>query len=227
MNILRGLVAALLSFLLSLPAASGNATPDPPVGVLTRAYEAHLNEMPAFAGLSVFEGERLSTESQGKLGVRIGNEVFAFSGNSSATLHRIAGGAHVDMSAGWLFFSSPADSTMEVHAAEALVSPAKNQLTQARIQIYAPQVLQVAAMRGDLMFTYKDESRIIPEGETYRIYLDYESESQKPAGAGTPAATAGKKVAIFILTGAVVGLTAWGIHELIESKNGPESPAKP
>jgi hypothetical protein len=223
----RGLAAVLTSFFFALPATFRNPPPDPAVGVLTRAYEAHLNAMPAFAGLSVFDGECLSTDEEGKLGVRIGSVVLALSGNTSATLQRIRGGAHVDMASGWLFFSSPANSIVEVHAIETLLRPLKNQLTQARVQIYAPQVLQIAALRGDLAFSFRDESRIIPEGETYRIYLDAESETQKPAGTGVPTATSGKKIAIFILVGAVAGLTAWGIHELIESSNGPESPAKP
>lgn len=37
----------------------------------------------------------------------------------------------------------------------------------------------------------------------------------------------GTKVAYFILAGAGAGLAAWGIHDLIQSHNGVESPAKP
>jgi hypothetical protein len=224
---LRGLVAILLSVLLSLPATFGSPVPEPALGVLTRAYEAHLNSMPAFVGLSVFEGESISTEEEGKLGVRIGNVMLALSGNSSATLHRSTGGAHVDLGSGWLYFSSPANSSVEVHADEALLRPAKNKLTQAQVHIFTQQVLQISASHGDLVFSYKDESRIIPEGETYRIYLDSEPDTQKPAGGATPASTSEKKIAIFIVAGAAAGLTAWGVHDLIESSNGPESPAKP
>jgi hypothetical protein len=53
-----------------------------------------------------------------------------------------------------------------MHAIHALLRPAKNQPTQARVRIYTRQALQVSAIRGDLLLTYRDESRIIPEGRT-------------------------------------------------------------
>jgi hypothetical protein len=145
--------------------------------VLTRACDAHLNALPAFVGLLVFEGESISTEVEGTLGVRIGSAMLALSGNSSAALHRISRGTHVDMESGWLYFSSPANSSVEVHAIDALLRPAKNQPTQARVRIYTQQVLQVSAIRADLLLTYRDESRIIPEGKTYQISLDSEGET--------------------------------------------------
>jgi hypothetical protein len=86
---LRGLLAAFLCILISFPTAIGTPTPEPVLGVLTRASDVHLNALPAFVGQSVFEGESISTEVQGKLGVPIGSAVLALSGNSSATLHRI------------------------------------------------------------------------------------------------------------------------------------------
>lgn len=225
----RRLLAALLCILISLPTAFATPAPEPVLGVLTRAFDAHLNALPAFVGLSVFEGETISTEMEGKLGVRIGTVMLAFLGNSSATLHRISGGTHVDLDSGSLYFSSPADSSVEVHAINVLLCPARNQPTQARVQIYTQQVLQVSAIRGDLLLTYQDESRIIPEGKTYQINLDSEAETQKPAGTagGNPSSMSRSKIAIFIGAGVAGGLAAWGIHELIESSNGPESPARP
>jgi len=41
------------------------------------AYAAHLNASGAFAGLSVFDGEHLSTDPNGKIGVRVGTSVIA------------------------------------------------------------------------------------------------------------------------------------------------------
>ena len=134
----RALLAAVLCLLISFPTAFGTPVPEPVLGVLTRASDAYLNATPAFVGLSVFEGESISTEAGGKLGVRIGNVMLALSGNSSATLHRISEGTHVDMESGWLYFSSPANSSVEVHAIAALLRPAKKQLTQAQVRIYTP-----------------------------------------------------------------------------------------
>jgi hypothetical protein len=106
---------------------------------------------------------------------------------------------------------------------------AKNHPTQARIRIDTPHELQVSAIRGDLLFTYQDESRIIPQGKTYQINLDSEGATQQPAGTagGASSPIPRTKIAIFVVVGVASGLAAWGIHDLIESSNGPESPAKP
>ena len=225
----RSLLAAFLCMLISSPTSFATPAPELALGVLTRASEAHLDALPAFVGLSVFEGESISTDQEGRLGIRIGSVMLALSGSSSATLHRISGGTHVDMQSGWLYFSSPANARVEVHASDSLLRPAKNQSTQARIRIDTPHQLQVSAIHGDLLFTYQDESRIIPEGKSYQINLDSEGAAQKPAGSGggSPPSMSPTKIAIFVVAGAASGLAAWGIHELIESSNGPESPAKP
>jgi hypothetical protein len=147
----RGLLAALLYILISLPSAFATPAPAAALGVMPRASGAHLNAMPAFVGLSVFGS--ISTEVALK-GVRIGGVMLALSGNSSATLPRISGGTHVDMESAWLYFSSPANSSGEVQASDALLRPAKNQPTRGRVRIYKQHVLQISAIRGDLLFRY-------------------------------------------------------------------------
>jgi hypothetical protein len=67
-------VLAVVSFLLfhtgKLKAGSNS-----PMGVLTQAIAAHLNEAAAFPGLSFFEGETLSTETGGKMTARVGGSL--------------------------------------------------------------------------------------------------------------------------------------------------------
>ncbi len=200
-----------------------------PLGILTLAYGAHLNASDAFAGLSVFEGERVSTDSEGKLGVRIGGSVATLGERSSATLERNGDGAHVDMDCGSVSFVSTEKNPLELHVEDALLRPHVRQLTQAQVFIYSPRVLQVTARLGSLDFSYRGEFRVLPEGQTYRIYLDSDAEPQEPAGAGvgSPGTSTATKVAYFIVAGAGGGLAAWGIRDLIESNSGVESPAKP
>lgn len=204
------------------------ARPNPALGVLTQASSAHVNEADAFAGLSVFDGEQLSTDKQGRIAMKIGITTLAFKGDSRATIHGIAGGTHVDMAAGALFFTSPENSVVEVHAGEALLRPEKNQMTQAEITLLSPTVLQIAVRRGSMAFSYREEYQSLPEGETYRIYLDAPAGQPKEVGAGAPRAGQSRKVAYFILgSTAVSGTAIWGVNEVAGSGNGPESPAKP
>ncbi|HEY2119608.1 MAG TPA: hypothetical protein VGH37_10530 [Candidatus Acidoferrum sp.] len=114
----------------------------------------------------------------------------AFSQGAQATLQRITKGTHVDMLGGAVFFAAPESALVEIHIADAFLRPEGNQATQAEVKMMEPKVLQVSAVHGNLELRYRSEFQLIPEGETYRIYLDGPAEPQKPAG-GTTAATQG------------------------------------
>jgi hypothetical protein len=202
-----------------------------PLGILTMAYGAHLNASDAFPGLSVFDGERLSTDAGGKIGVRIGVSVVTLVGESGATLQRTGDGAHVDLDAGSVYMWSAESNPLEVHVEGALLRPHGAHQVQAQILMFAPKVLQITTRQGSVDFSYGKEFRVLPEGQTYRIYLESEDDPRgaTDAGSGTEKAglSTGAKVAYFILAGAGAGLAAWGIHDLIQSNSGVESPAKP
>ena len=224
---LRGALALILCASLCLYPSLSGAGPKAPLGILTLAYDARLNEAAAFPGLSVFEGEEVSTETEGRLGVRVGRTAVLLAGSSGATLHGIDSGAHVDLTAGTVSFSSPENGIVEIHAEEAFLRPEENKLTQSEVSILAPGALQIRALRGDLAFRYREEFQVLPEGATYRIYLDSPAEPQGTAGSSAQKSTRLRKVSYFVVGTAGAGLTAWGIYEFIHSVSGIESPAKP
>jgi hypothetical protein len=227
---LRGVLALSLVVslcALNLPLYAGGK----PLGILTLAYGAHLNASDAFAGLSIFDGESLSTDEEGKLSARIGGSVITLVEQSAATLQRSGNGAHIDLDAGAVYVWSAESNPLEVHAEGALLRPHGAHQVQAQILIFAPKILQITTRQGSADFSYEREFRVLPEGQTYRIYLESEddprSATDASSGSGKAGVSIGTKVAYFILSGVGAGLAAWGIHDLIESHNGVESPAKP
>lgn len=223
----RRALALFLGVSLCLYPSLCGAGPKAPLGILTEAYDAHLNEAAAFPGLSVFEGEDISTEPEGRLGVRVGRTTVALAGSSSATLHGIDAGAHLDLNIGTVSFSSPENGIVEIHAEEAFLRPERNQPTQAEVTILAPGVLQIRARRGDLAFRYREEFQVLPEGATYRVYLDSPAEPKGDADSGAQKSQRLRKVSYFVVGAAGAGLIAWGIYEFTHSGSGIESPAKP
>ncbi len=227
MFLLRGTLSLLLCFSFCLYPILCGAGGKEPLGILTQAYEAHLNDAAAAPGLSLFDGEDVSTEADGRLSVRIGLATVSLAGSSSATLHGMEGGDHVDLNAGTVAFRTPENVIVEIHAEEAFLRPEKNQLTQAEVTSLSPKVLQVRVRRGDIAFRYREEFQVLPEGETYRIYLDSPAEPQESAVAGVPQSNRLRKVSYFVLGAASGGLTAWGANEFVHSGRYVESPAKP
>lgn len=226
----RSLLAVVLSLSLTTCVVPPGFAARPPIGILTLAIHAHLNEAVAFPGLSVFEGEYLSTEVEGRLGMRASQSTLTLAGRTEVTLLTISGGMHVDLSSGSVSFSTAEKEVMEVHAEEAMLRPESNHPTQAVITILAPKVLQITARKGGLDFTYREEFRNLPEGETYRIYMDAPAEPQGAEGAGAQKAGRATKVTYFIIGAGVAGAAAtasWFIYRALESGNAPISPAKP
>lgn len=60
-------------------------------------------------------------------------------------------------------------------------------------------------MRGNLDFSYREEFRSLPEGQTYPIYLDSPAEPQVAAGSGGAKASITGKVAYFMVGAALGG----------------------
>jgi FecR protein len=230
MHVLRSVLA--LSFCVLLCAYNVSLyAGGKPLGILTMAYGAHLNASAAFAGISVFDGESVSTEPGGKLSIRIGGSVITLAEQSAATLQRSGDGAHVDLDAGAVYLWSAESNPLEVHVEGALVRPHGAHQVQAQILMFAPKILQITTRHGSMDFSYGKEFRVLPEGQTYRIYLETEEDPRGASGTGDDTQKAGistaTKVAYFIVAGAGAGVAAWGIHDLIQSSRGVESPAKP
>ena len=230
MHVLRGVLAWSLCVSLcayNVPLYAGGK----PLGILTIAYGAHLNASAAFAGVSVFDGESVSTEPEGKLSMRIGGSVITLAEQSAATLQRSGDGAHVDLDAGSVYLWSAENNPLEAHVEGALVRPHGAHNVQVQILMFAPKILQITARQGSLEFSYHAEFRVLQEGQTYRIYLETEEDPRGATGAGDDAQKVGMstatKVAYFIVAGAGAGVAAWGIHDLIQSNRSVESPAKP
>jgi hypothetical protein len=230
MHVFRGVLA--LSFCVSFCAYNVSLyAGGKPLGILTMVYGAHLNASAAFAGVSVFDGESVSTEPEGKLSMRIGGSVITLAQQSAATLQRSGDGAHVDLDAGAVYLWSAESNPLEVHVEGALVRPHGVHQVQVQILMFAPKILQITTRHGSVDFSYRKEFRVLPEGQTYRIYLETEEDPRGTPGAADDTQKAGiataTKVAYFIVAGAGAGVAAWGIHDLIQSSRGVESPAKP
>jgi hypothetical protein len=198
----------------------------PAIGILTIATHAYLDEAMAFPGLSVFEGERLSTEPEGRLGVRLGHSALLLGESTEVELISAGNTLHVDMNCGLVRFSAADSEPLEVHTGDVLVRPATTQPTQGSIAILAPKVLQITAEHGNLSFRFHQEYRQLPEGQTYRIYLDTPGDPEDE----TVPVSGGRKrnlAAFFIVGASAGGLTAWGIGDAIRASNPPISPARP
>jgi hypothetical protein len=219
----RRVLATILVFLLAgipVPARSA-ANPNLfPVGTVTQASRAHFNAASVTAGATIYDGDGLSTETEGALQFRSPAAVLYLPGASGVTLHGLANGTQAQLQTGTVVFSTGRAGGMELIADEAFIRPFADAPTVAQVTIIGPKELQVNARRGDLKFSYGGETEKLAGGASYRILLDqpesYPSQRQPPQVAGRE--NRKFKIVVIVLIG---WATEWGLHEVFESPDRP------
>jgi hypothetical protein len=218
----RRSLAIALAFLLtgiSLPARPAGIAA---LGVVTQASGAHYNAASVSTGATVYDGDRLSTESAGLLQFRGAGALLYLPGLSGVTLHRLPAGTQAELRNGSLVFSTSRATAMEVLADEASIRPAADGPTIAQITVLGPKELMITARRGALNFSYRNETEEIAEGTSCRILLDPTAAAGQPfpqKKLQSPMHENRKfKIVIIVLIGWV---TEWAVHEALESPDRP------
>ena len=222
MSMCRRILAMTLAFILVGIALPARPAGIPALGVITQASGAHFNAARVLAGATVYDGDRLSTESEGLLQFRGAGSLLYLPGRSGVTLHRLPNGAQAHLRTGGLLFSSARASAMEILANDAFIRPAGDVPTVAQVTLVGPKELQITARRGALEFSYHSETESIAEGASYRILLDPQETAaghSKNADIRPP----GRKRKGFwiMIIGGIGWATEWAVHEALESPDRP------
>jgi hypothetical protein len=218
----RRILATTLAFLLtgiSLPAQPAGTSV---LGVVTQATAAHFNASKVSVGATIYDGDRLSTESEGLLQFRGAGALLYLPGLSGVTLHGLANGTQAQLRTGSLVFSTSKAAAMEVLADEAFIRPVADGPTVAQITILGPKELEITARRGALTFSYRNETEKIAEGTAYRILLDAPDAARRPfpQPGPVPGAHENRSFKIVVIV-AVAWITEWAVHEALESPDRP------
>jgi len=199
------------------------------VGVVSEAMRANLASANVSAGATVYDGDSLSTATDGLLRVRSGAAQFYLAGQSGVRMHSLVSGALVQLTGGTMVFSAANSTAMDVQVAQAHIRPATNDPTVAQISIAGPKSMDVHARRGALIFSYNGESQLVAEGFTYRFVLDPTDEElavsaaakafpdQKlPRPQGKP-----RRGFLYLIIGATAFVTFLAVGEALESPSKP------
>jgi ferric-dicitrate binding protein FerR (iron transport regulator) len=170
MGRLRGLVAALLS--LAMLGAPLFAAPASQLGIVVFADHAKLGTAAASVGSTVFDGDRLSTETAGSLQVRTGAARLLLASSSSATLLRDEATPAAKLLAGTATFSTASANAFTLHYGNAAIRANTDEPTIGQVSAIGPKELVVKSTRGSLAFTVEGETRIVAEGTAYHAILN-------------------------------------------------------
>jgi hypothetical protein len=197
------------------------------LGVVTQATDANLSTGPVSAGTTAYDGDLLPTDQDGALTVRAPNSMLYLGRQSRMFLRSLPGQTHgtaAHLSAGTLAFSAAHSAALEVFAGEARIQPAADASTVGQVTVIGPKMLYIYARHGALVFSYREESQVVADGQSYRVLLDPDDDSTNKLGDTPPAANTNRRRRpfLFLLLGAAAALGS-----VISHMGDVESPDHP
>jgi hypothetical protein len=192
MQRLRGIFAAALSVRLASAPLMG--APSATVwGTVATPKRAHVDDGVASVGTTVFGGDRLSTEDQGKVQIRAGAARLLLLSASSATVNDSEGAPWAKLLSGTATFSTGNAHAFTVYASKAAIRAQSDAPTIGQVRLLNAKELLVTSKRGPLSVTVDGETQVIEDGNEYHVYLDPDmAAAQGPAGAGGGQGPGGK-----------------------------------
>jgi hypothetical protein len=224
----RGYVSIMLAISLTTTSSPGVT----PVGVISHADRAHVGVGTASAGTTLYEGDRLTTETGGEVWVRSGSVALQLQQQTSLTLASVATGEKgidVDLGSGTVIFSTDGGSAVVVRANGATIRAADDTPMIAHVRVVGPKELRIFAQRGALDFSYRDQQEIIAEGACYRVLLNTPNDDPGGSeGGGAPQGKTGVSHKLFILIAIAAGAAAAAVNKSHHPHPHPhESPERP
>ena len=230
MTRLREAIAGFLATILLITPVWG--APTSGLGTVVAADRAQVSGTLASVGSTVFGGDRLSTAQAGSVQLRTSAARFQLSQSSMATLAEEDGIPSATLLEGSATFSTANARAFVVRMATAAIRPRSDEPTIGQVTVLGAKELLVKCTRGALTLTVDDDSRVIPEGMAYRVFLDPTAapgaQSQPPAqgagtkgGGGTPPLFAAKNRFIWVVAGGAAVITFLAVREAMESPDRP------
>jgi hypothetical protein len=200
------------------------------LGTVVAADHANVSGAGAAVGTTVFAGDKLSTADAGSVQLRTSAARLLLGQSSVATVSEEGGTPQAMLLRGSATFSTANAKAFTLNAATAAIRPKSDEPTVGQVTMLSAKQLLVKCTRGALTITVGDDTRVIAEGDAYRIVLDpSEEEAQDqppPQGAGTKGSgrapiAAAKSKFVWYAAAAVAAATIIAVHAALESPDRP------
>jgi len=234
---MRGLRASLAAFItigLTIPPACAAPKPTASLGTVITADHARVGDSPAEVGTTVFGGDRLTTDAQGSVQIRVGAARLLLQGASAAIINDMDGAPSAKLLQGAATFSTGNARAFTLYASRAAIRADSDAPTIGQVTYLNDRELLVASKRGPLTVTVGGETQLVLEGSAYRVILDAMAQGPEGAGTGTgkdknhdkrkgagPPLRAGRNYFVPVAIGFAAVVTGIAVSEALESPNRP------
>jgi hypothetical protein len=185
--------------LVGMPAMASPRSPvSAPLGMILQAENAQVGADITSGGATIYDGDRLATESGGALRAQLGGPQMYLRGSTVALVHGLPNGFSAELGTGTVVISSAEGQTFQLLADGATIRPVGTQATIAQITRVNDNQVLLTSTRGALQVTLDDQVQTIEAGSSYRMEIEAEDSGPGPQGQG-PAHTGRRRRALFFL----------------------------
>jgi hypothetical protein len=218
------LIAALSILLIEIPVmATPASSPSVPLGVVVAAENSNVGAGVTTSGATIYDGDRLQTQANSSLRVRLGSGQMVLRQNTIADVHAFPNGFSANLGVGTVVVSSPEGQTFQLMADGATIRPANAQATSGVISLISPTQLILTSTRGALEVSMGDEVKTVEAGSSYRMEVETEDSGPGPQGQGQPPHPTARNRFIFFLIPTVAAVTGIIIWRALVSPTAPGS----
>jgi hypothetical protein len=189
-----------------------------PTGVVLQSQLAKLNTIDAEVGTTLYDGDRLETQSKGALSVRssVSQILLTLVEDSLLWINHENAVITPKLDRGTVIFRAEMGEGVEIHADDVRVRPHAQVLTIGEVTIEECYV-RVTARTQSLDVTAGKETKLLEEGKTFRVARVGACGAY--ATQPNPALQASR---FWILPAAIgIGIGIWGVHKGLESPDRP------
>ena len=202
----------------------------PALGTVMLAQKSYIGAANASAGSTVFDGDKLSTESTGVIQIFTKAARLQLVRSGAAQLSDTQGIPTATLLRGVAVFSTANAKAFLLRASIAEIRAGSDAPTVGQVWMVSPKELRVQSMRGTLAVTVDGVTKLVPEATAYRVMLDPEAPPPEPPQEAEGAGTKKKKKAVYVpgrsrvIYTVAVGIgavTVFAVHEAVESPDKP------
>lgn len=202
----------------------------PALGTVMLAQKSYIGAANASAGSTVFDGDKLSTESTGVIQIFTKAARLQLVRSGAAQLSDTQGIPTATLLRGVAVFSTANAKAFLLRASIAEIRAENDAPTVGQVWMVSPKELRVQSMRGTLAVTVDGVTKLIPEATAYRVILDPEAPPPEPPqeaeGAGAkkrknPVLIPARSRVVYTVTVAIGAVTFFAVHEALESPDRP------
>jgi len=219
----RGALTLLSCFLLTSAALWG-ATPSP-WGVVVASNRARISDSNADVGANVYDTDQLSTEGPGSLQVRSSEAQLYLAGSTDATLMAAGPTPCASLLFGTAIFSTRRGSSFGLCVGNVRVYPQSVAPVIGQVTMVSSKELLVSSRRGSLAVIVGNQTQIVPQGTSYRVFLDSPGgpeDAQGPGPGGPKRLNAVRRPRFTIVASTATAIiTGFAIDEVFESPDKP------